>query len=92
MVIWKYEINIITEQKIQMPEDAKVLTVQLKDNKIFIYALVNVDNPDRNMVWRVFYMYGTGENGIPSNAKYIGTVQQRDMTGYIFVWHIFEKL
>lgn len=87
--IYKYELKLEEYQVINMQHDAVVLSVQIQDGKIFIWALVdNSKSLDGN---RSFNIYGTGqeisrlENWTLEQIIYIGTVQLGS-----FVWHVFE--
>jgi hypothetical protein len=77
--IWKYRLR---EQGIEMPMDAKVLSVQLQDDIPHIWAMVN---PHRERELRNFVIIGTGQSFDDTNMKYIGTYQHNP-----FVWHLFE--
>lgn len=85
MVIWKYVLEIKDVQQISMPESAKLLTVQVQNNALCLWALVDKAKP---MVEKMIKIYGTG-NEIPffTRAKdYIGTVQMGQL-----VWHVFKS-
>lgn len=87
-VIYKYELpESQTKCIIEMPEGAKVLTVNLQFNALCIWALVDITKPYET---REFYVTGTGHPGDFSNQyKYIDTVQ---FSGGQYIYHIFEKL
>ncbi len=83
--ILKYPFDIADEVTLNMPENSRVLSVQLQDNRPTLWAMVSTEMPMEN---RIFKIYDTGEelaNG-STPKKYIGTLQ---MDG--FVKHIFEK-
>lgn len=85
--IWKFLLLLTDSQSLSMPENAQLLSVQLQDGAICLWALVNPDLPVES---RTFEIHGTGkpihcDTGIL--RRYIGTVQQRP-----FVWHVFERL
>jgi hypothetical protein len=86
--IWKYEFPVLDLYVLQMPEGAKILTVQSKGDAAFIWALVN---PDETVLKpRVLRVIGTGwEFTNSSKCKYLGTIQQK---GGELIWHIFEEL
>lgn len=81
--IWKYSLDGIVSE-IEMPMEAKVLTVQLQNGKPHIWTLVNSEN---DMEIRKFTIVGTGNPFDVSNMKYIGTFQDTP-----FVWHLFENV
>jgi len=82
-VIWKYTLECIDEQTLLLPKNAKILTVQIQNGKLQLWALLN---PKAAIETRYIYIFGTGYD-IPDHIrlKYISTVQIG-----IFVWHIFE--
>jgi len=83
-VIWKYSLEGIGRQRVDMPVGAKVLSVQMQDNALTVWALVN----DRAKVLpRTFLVTGTGHEGEFDNMRHVGTVQLRG-----FVWHVFEEV
>jgi len=82
--IYKYPINNESYQQINMPKDAKILSVQLQNNMPCIWAMVNLDNP---MEIRKFYWFFTGEQmDDPDAYTYIATFQ----LGWM-VCHLFEE-
>ena len=76
--IWKYKFNY----GIEMPLDAKILTIQTQDGEPTIWALVN---PNNELEIRNFRIVGTGNPFDDTNYTYIGTFQDGP-----FVWHLFE--
>jgi len=83
--IYKYRLEgILDIQIIRMPESAHILTVQIQNNKITLWATVN---PDNLMTDRKFVVVGTGGEFNDDDASYIGTVQAMGL-----VWHIFEDI
>lgn len=69
-----------------MPEGAQILSAQIQNGEVCLWALVDTEKPLKNKEIRI---YGTGHpyEYTDQDAKYIGTVQLKS-----FVWHIFEKL
>lgn len=83
-IIYKYAINITDEQVIELPKGAEILTAQLQDKILQMWAIVN---PNAEKQKRVIEIYGTG-HPFPfgmAERKYIATVQKDGL-----VWHIFE--
>lgn len=81
--IWKFHVPIVDRPIIQMPRGAKVLSVALQNDGVYLWAVVAPGQPE---VPRPFAVVGTGEsmdNAV--DAKFIGTVMRRS-----HVWHIFE--
>ena len=81
--IWKYPLNSMVSD-IQMPMEAKVLTVQIQNDQPHMWAQVN---PQNEMETRHFTVVGTGHDFDDKDMKYIGTFQDIPM-----VWHLFEKV
>jgi putative transposon-encoded protein len=83
MQVYKYDLEITDQQIIEMPVDANLLTVQLQNGNLKLWAAV-----DSNiMTKRSIIILGTGHkiNYIPK--KYIGTFQM--MNGKL-VFHVFD--
>lgn len=80
--IYKYPIEITDEQVIEMPLGANILNVQIQNDTVNIWAMVD---PKEYAVPVKLRIFGTG-NPVPSGLvlRYIGTVQAAG-----FVWHIF---
>lgn len=86
--IWKYTFSDIYDETFQMPKGAEILTVQIQDENICIWALINTLEDTEN---RSFEIYGTGhiihcDMGI--ERKYINTFQIDN--GLAF--HLFERI
>lgn len=81
--IFKYPLVLQDEQIVQMPVDARPLSVGLQRGSICLWmAARQIEDPRED---RIIYVVGTG---IPTdkidNAQYVGSVQDGP-----FVWHIF---
>lgn len=85
LTIWKFPISIEDIERIQMPQGAKVLSVQVRETHgTCLWALVDTLAP---MVDRTFHVRGTGHPmRDAAGAAYIGTVQV--MSGVVF--HVFD--
>lgn len=81
--IWKFVLAEGSLQKIRMPKDAKVLTVQMQHGTACLWVLVD---PVANEEDRWFRVYGTGHD-IQDEGTYIGTFQ---MKGGLYIFHVFE--
>ena len=73
---------------IEMPEDAKILSVGSQDDgygeqHFMVWALVLTDNPKTE---RVIEVYATGQEMLLVGRTFIGTVQ----THLGLVWHVFD--
>lgn len=87
MKVYKYvidkEINTYGWFKIEMPEKADILTVQIQNETSCIWAIVEESAEN---VQRDFYVAGTGKTIPDEGLLYVGTFQQPP-----FVWHLFQK-
>jgi hypothetical protein len=81
-VIYKYPLPTI-RSKVQMPQGARVLSVQVQRNELVLWALCD---PDAPKVERVFRAVMTGEP-MMEHGHYIATVQ---LNGGDVVAHVFE--
>jgi hypothetical protein len=86
--IFKYPIPAVGKFSIDLPHDAKVLSVQAQHNEPFLWALVSADK----LVFKTsktFRSFGTGHqiNENPETLHYIGTFQLDEGN---FVGHLFE--
>lgn len=88
ITIYKYQFEFAPEFELEMPENAKVLDVQMQhinddERKPTMWAMVDTDKP---MVKRKFKAYWTGDelSWIDLIRTHIATVQD------VYVWHIFE--
>ncbi len=83
--IWKYKCSW-DFQDIEMPAGAEILTAQIQNNEIYLWALFSPSNAVQN---RRFRAIGTGQEitePLVIKDNYIATVQD----DYGYVWHIFE--
>lgn len=82
--IFKYTLQAETEQVVRMPSNAQILSAQIQNNKICIWALLfdtEAEPKDRRI-----FIFGTGHEINPCIAiEFIDTVQ---INGLVF--HIFE--
>ena len=86
ITIYKYRLNIIGVQEIEMPLNAQILSVQMQDRDITLWALVNTE---LRPVLRCFRVCGTGydiRDKEHERLTHIGTVQSAS-----FVLHVFER-
>lgn len=85
--IWKFTLKPDTITHLEMPKEAKILTVQAQNNDVCMWAIVDTDNAIEE---RKFEIYGTGHN-LPEailHQEYIGTLQLYNGT---LVFHLFER-
>jgi len=85
--IYKYKVKITARQIVEMPVDAEILSVQVQNNEINIWASVDSEEETREALIEVF---GTG-HPMPEDRKmdrvFIGTIQ---IMGGKEVYHFFE--
>jgi len=87
--IWKFELEPIDRQIIEMPVNAEILTVQIQNETPCIWALVD---PTKLTEIRVIEIFGTGHKmyyDIKNDRKHLGTYQ---LYGGSLVFHVFERL
>ena len=89
--IWKYELETIDQNKIEMPIKAEILTVQIQHGTPCLWVLVDPDlDPNNDKETRYFEVHGTGHiirDDIVSTRNYIGTYQ---LNGGALIFHVFE--
>lgn len=80
--IYKYELPITDHPIVRMPYKAEVLKAGFQDEKLYIWAKVNINN---NLQDHFFRIYGTGHDH-DEHKDYIDTVFSKDG----LVWHIYK--
>jgi hypothetical protein len=81
--IYKYPLRIIDAQEVEMPRGAKILSAQMQEEFLCLWALVEITKEKET---RTIVIHGTGHPVYNvSDKKFIGTVQQGPL-----VWHVFE--
>lgn len=86
-VIYKYDLTLAGYQELTLPRNARILTADLQDCELKLWAIVDSENPARKIG---IHILGTGsivpeiERGF---LKHLNTIQQEG-----FVWHIFEEM
>jgi hypothetical protein len=81
--ILKYTLGLIEQQNVIMPRQAQVLTAQLQNGKIQVWAMVDTA---KAATPRKFWILGTGQP-VPDDCiglPWVATVQMGD-----YVWHVF---
>lgn len=84
--IWKFALLQTDNQLVTMPTGAEILTAQIQDNWICLWAIVDSETNERER--RAIEIFGTGHpmrQDIGVSRKYIATAQQGEL-----VWHVFE--
>lgn len=84
--IFKYPLKLVDMQLVYMPLGAKILSVDVQNEIICLWAMVDVKGANQS---RVFAIYGTGQpiTDDVNKLTFIGTVQMG-----VYVWHVFEVL
>lgn len=84
--IYKYPLEFTNTQPFVLPLGSKILTVQMQNDKPFIWVLFN--NAVTQTEVRELTVVGTGYefNLSTPGDKYVGTFQENS-----FVWHLFER-
>lgn len=88
--VWKYTLRWTTEQRLLLPSGAMLLTAQMQDGALVLWALVNPDgNNPQGAVARQIEIHGTGhEIRGTDELRYLATVQD----GNGLVWHVWERI
>lgn len=81
--VWKYPLKPGRTVH-NMPQGAKVLTVQTQNGEPSLWALVEPQMPHER---RFFDVYGTGHSMPSDPGRYVATFQ---MDYGALVWHVFE--
>lgn len=82
--IWKFPLEVTDSQLVNIPEGAKILTVQTQQGIVTLWAVIDPSKDPDTLEVRIL---GTGNPADNiEDMFYIGTVQER-----IFVWHVFGK-
>ena len=87
--IWKFQLETTDYQKISMPKNAQILTVQIQNETPCIWAICNADAEKED---REFEILGTGhpyrdDIWMGKEHSYIGTYQLHSGS---LVFHLFE--
>ncbi len=84
--VFKYRLEITGFQKIELPLNAEILTVQFQHDQLCLWALVDSDSATEE---REIKISGTGHPIVNTNLKFIASVQELDGN---LVWHVFEVI
>lgn len=84
ITIWKYNVLMAVQFKLELPEKSRVLSVQMQDEAPCMWVRVDTERP---LEVRQFAIVGTG-NAVPDGyTEHLGTWQQGR-----FVFHLFEPI
>lgn len=82
--IWKYPLELIHQQTINVPVDARPVCVQMQNGQLMLWADVS---PDAIAApFEVMIMGTGGEREENPDFHYLGTVQDR-----VYIWHVFTQ-
>ena len=87
--IWKFPLEILEAQEIQIPSHSQVLCVQAQNGHPMLWALVFDTSENAPTTLRTFHTYGTGHRHESIQGKYVGTYQINDGA---LVFHVFEEM
>ena len=82
MKIYKYPLEVVPVQKVELPLRSDIIAAQNQDNELYIWAIVNPSNPPSI---KEIHIVGTGFEFDDQPLIYIDTVQIGRL-----VWHVFE--
>ena len=85
--IWKFTLEITDKQVIMLPEQSKIICVQVQQGKPCIWAEVDLSKTDTADQYDI-YTYGTGHEVENIEGQYIGTYQLHD--GYQ-ICHVYAE-
>lgn len=80
--VWKYPITRAPRFELLMPQDAKILCLQVQDGTPCIWAEGYSEDEEE---LRQFCTVGTG-HAVPPAVTYVGTWQDGP-----YVWHVYER-
>ncbi len=83
--IWKYTLEIIVDQVLELPYKSEILTVQMQHGSPQLWAIVTPELPKEKRHIRI---HGTGHQmSSVDNLKYISTFQMENGS---LIFHVFE--
>ena len=82
--IYKYSLELLDFQKVEMPEGFEILTAQIQNGVLCIWAIVNPENKTTKVEFEIL---STGEQMEQERRRYVGTAQDGAL-----VWHVFQIL
>lgn len=86
--IYKYPIELKDRQNVKLPSGAEILTAQMQNGILHLFAVVEVDS--ESVEPRSIEIFGTGSDMRPSNRKYITTFRAGS-EDWPKDYHVFEK-
>jgi len=79
MTVYKYVLDTVDIQELEMPQGAGLLHVAMQYGKLCLWARII---PDSRTVKRRFRVAGTGHPDV--RGRYLGTILGQ------LVWHVFD--
>lgn len=88
MQVWKFTLDVVGSQEIEMPESARLLSVQVQHSKPQLWVMV--DETAESTELRKIRIAGTGRP-IPDHdsVRFIDTIQ---LQGGALIFHVFERV
>lgn len=90
-VIYKYKLRTLNRDDIvlELPDDGDILSIQLQDNELTAWALVDPKSPITTMTFKIFMTGETFDHDaiLDQDFYYVTTVQRLDG----IVCHVFGR-
>lgn len=84
--IWKFPIDVIDEQAVEMPAPAELLHVAVQNiDRCYLWAMVDPEKPKVRVQLRI---YGTSQPMPDWPGRYIGTLMLNNNGALVF--HVFD--
>lgn len=88
--IWKYTLKAETEQQLELPFGARILSVKEQGGFIVLYALVNPREVDK-AIYSIL-VYGTGHTiNVTANINTYDFLDTVKMENGLLMFHVFYK-
>lgn len=87
-VIWKYEIPLESRFKIDLPKNARILSVQSQNGNPCMWVEFEPPEINKPSEVRIFFLAATGEAFNETDLEYIETFQCRNGA---LVFHLYEN-
>lgn len=87
MVIWKYPLDIVGEQKIKTPAAWKPVHVDYQDGRLTLWAEADPGAESGPEMTRTIVIVGTGHSFNAEGLTYIGSSLDPHRP---LVWHVYE--
>ena len=88
--IWKFNIVTTDRQTVSMPRGAEILTVQVQNGAVCLWAKVDTEAPSQLRDIETFGTWHPMAEESGARRQYIGTYQLR--RGGDLVFHVFEGI